>query len=319
MRRLLDGRAPCLGHGQFCPGGYSDCAAALGTPGRGRACIRWRRWHASPGSFGSGSLRVGATPRRTGRSPRHHASSAPASRTPPRQSPKGARRTHCDGTAGIRTLVIDHYRLYREALATQLALHAEVEVIGAIGLDTDDLGQLSELLPDVVILSLVRQDASASDSIRHIREACPNAAVIVLATEEARWTAIQAVNAGASGFVLQGETVENLARAVRAVAAGEIVCPSPIAAFLFSHVGRRVPLASGDGVSQLTPRQVEISALVAQGLTNKEIAHQLSISLYTVKNHIHNLLGRLELRRRLEIALFVRGNGLFPRDTEEVV
>jgi len=214
----------------------------------------------------------------------------------------------------IRTLVVDDYRLYGEALATQLASHTGLLVLGSLGLE-EGLRELPALGPDVVVISAVQSEVAAIQLIGKMREAVPTARVLVLVAETSSWAAVQAINAGASGFVLQGETVDGLSRAVRTVASGQIVCPSAVTALLFSHVAGGVPVVHATpGASRLTGRQMEIVALVGQGMSNKEIARRLSVSLHTVKNHIHNLLERLGLRSRVEVALFARRTGLLAHD-----
>ncbi len=280
------------------------------------------RGHSAPSSYASlrspaRLVKTGATARR---SPRVAGNGHAPEESPVARFVNGA--VHAEAANGaaphpagpIRTLVVDDYRLYGEALATQLATHAGLLVLGSLGLE-EGLRELPALAPQVVVISAVQSQVGAIQLIGKMREAVPGARVLVLVAETSSWAAVQAINAGASGFVLQGETVDGLARAIRTVNSGQIVCPSAVTALLFSHVAGGVPVVhASSAASRLTGRQMEIVALVGQGMSNKEIARRLSVSLHTVKNHIHNLLERLGLRSRVEVALFARRTGLLAHD-----
>jgi two-component system NarL family response regulator len=124
---------------------------------------------------------------------------------------------------------------------------------------------------------------------------------------------IESVEAGASGFILKDASIKDFLGTVRSVAAGTKVLPPPLAGSLFSHVIDHA-LKKGKGslsaAVRMTKREREIIALIAEGLSNKEIAQRLNIATYTVKSHVHNILEKLALHSRLQIALFTRTDDL---------
>jgi two-component system, NarL family, nitrate/nitrite response regulator NarL len=208
-----------------------------------------------------------------------------------------------------RVYVVSEVRLYRDGLVSSLTRHGGVLLVGA-GDRAGVLGRLESIRPDVMLL-----DVSAPDSLalpRRARLALPSLHVIAFAVKEAEADVLACAEAGFSGYVPQDGSVEDLVEAVRRTVSGELVCPPRIASSLFSRLGSlAVSREAAPAASRLTPREREIAALVAHGLPNKEVARRLGVSGATIKNHVHNILQKLNLQRRGEIARLRIGPPLF--------
>ncbi len=202
-----------------------------------------------------------------------------------------------DGRAP-RVYVASHVRLYREALVGGLILHGGLRVSGQ-GTWAEALEQLAALRPEVLLLDLT---ASGSLAVpRHAQLICPTLRVVAFAVAEVDTDVMACAEAGICGYVTQDGSVADVVDTVLRAVAGELVCPPRIAALLFRRVAS---LALGDRVADmpLTAREEEIAALLAYGLSNKHIARRLRLSESTVKNHVHNILQKLKLERRSEVA-----------------
>jgi DNA-binding NarL/FixJ family response regulator len=199
-----------------------------------------------------------------------------------------------------RIFILSDVRLYREGIAVTLGQTNAVDVLGA-GAPPDSFARVAQLLPDVVVL-----DSSLDDALslpRRMREVVPGVKIVAFAVSGVDQDVIACAEAGISAFVPRDGTIEDLVSAVHQAMHGEFVCSPRITALLLNRVaalsaGHAKPL---DG-QVLTQREREIVLLVEHGLSNKEIARKLSVSTATVKNHVHNILEKLQLSRRAEVA-----------------
>jgi two-component system nitrate/nitrite response regulator NarL len=205
-----------------------------------------------------------------------------------------------DACRAPRVYVVSNVRIHREGLVAILAGEGQLDVLGA-GNSGDVLSQIAALRPEVLLL-----DLSASDSLTippRAMEVLPSLRVVAFAMAEVEAHVLACAEAGISGYVAQDGSVEDLVTAVLRALRGELVCSPRIAAVLF---GRVATLSRGQATvpadASLTPREREVTALVACGLTNKEIARRLGLGPATVKNHVHNILQKLSIRRRGDIA-----------------
>jgi two-component system, NarL family, nitrate/nitrite response regulator NarL len=198
-------------------------------------------------------------------------------------------------------LVVAEIRLFRDALAEILRRVPDIEVVGASADDESALEVLNEVVPDVVLLDA--QTPEAVHAIRRLAAAHRGLKVVAIAVPELEAEIIGCAEAGVAGYVTEDAGVTELVDAVRCVARGEMLCSPRVAATLLRRV---TDLASEREVARpaarLTSREVEVVSLIHEGLSNKEIAHTLSIELSTVKNHVHNILEKLGARRRGEAA-----------------
>lgn len=216
----------------------------------------------------------------------------------------------------IRVLVVDDQPLIRQAVADILAVHDDLDVIGTAADGREAIAEASRLRPDVVLMDIRMPDV---DGIRATELICaePGAGemrVLVLTTFEEEEYVVSALRAGASGFIGKGAEPEDIARAVRAVHAGDTLL-SPVATRAL--ISRYVMPASGSraaGVpaelSGLTEREVEVLLLVARGRSNQELAEQLFISPHTAKTHVNRIMSKVGAHDRAQLVILAYESGL---------
>ena len=204
----------------------------------------------------------------------------------------------------IRALVASDVRLYREGLADGLGRSGRVEVVGTASGGDEAVARTRELGPDVVLVDLAIADWEPA--VRAIA-ARTEARVVVLGVREVEEEVVACAEAGVSGYVTRAASLEELVDVVESVARGESLCSPRISALLLRRVtevaGRERAAAPAD---RLTPREAQIVGLIDEGLSNKQIAGRLSIELATVKNHVHNILEKLQVDRRGQAAARLR-------------
>jgi DNA-binding NarL/FixJ family response regulator len=205
---------------------------------------------------------------------------------------------------GVRVLVVEDIRLHRESLVALLRSEAGVaDAVGSAG-GEDALARLGELDFEVVLVSLATTGIWAS--CRDVVAAAGPGRVIAYAVSGADDEVLACVAAGVSGYLLRTEPYPELVKAVLAAVRGEIRCPPSVAAVLMRRMGPQGAPPNVSGTGRLTAREREILALIDDGMSNKEIARKLSIEVRTVKNHVHNLLEKLQVHRRGEAAALLR-------------
>jgi DNA-binding NarL/FixJ family response regulator len=163
----------------------------------------------------------------------------------------------------------------------------------------------------VVLLDLGLSNENGMRFVTSLTKGFPEIKVIGMGLIPSQLDIIESVEAGASGFILKDATMEDFLGTIRSVARGTKVLPPPLAGSLFSHVIEHA-LKKGKGrlanAVRMTKREREITLLIAEGLSNKEIAQRLNVATYTVKSHVHNILEKLALHSRLQIAMFTRND-----------
>jgi len=213
----------------------------------------------------------------------------------------------------IRILLIEDNRLLREGIAAMLNGQGDLEVV-ARGEDGDAVSQLKSMkkAPDIILLDLGLEKENSLKLMTVMREEVPEVRIIAMDIFPEHLDIVEFVKAGGSGFILKNASSNDYLKTIRAVAAGSKVLPPALTNSLFTQIVESA-LKAGNGIPdnsiQLTNREREIVALIAEGLSNKEIAERLHIATYTVKSHIHNILEKLALNTRLQIAVFARGQG----------
>jgi DNA-binding NarL/FixJ family response regulator len=205
----------------------------------------------------------------------------------------------------LRIIIISDARLYREGLALSLAGIDRVIVVGTADTLASALACITENSPDVALLDIAMPDAlTLPDAVTAVGAPVQIVAFSVAETEEEICTCAEA---GIAGYVSRTGSREDLVAAVENAVRGEIVCSPRMAASLFRRLAVRVRMTGqGDSQAILTPREHDIIALIDRGLSNKEIARQLKISTATVKNHVHSILEKLQVRRRGTAAAILR-------------
>ena len=217
----------------------------------------------------------------------------------------------------IRVFIVAEVRLYRDGLAEVLSREDHISVIGAVGDFRANTELIGELGPDILLLDMAVADSLGA--VRLLGEIVPSVVALAVADEERH--VLACAEAGVSGYVTRDQSIEDVVAVVEAVARGEMICSPRMAATLLRHVSSlATSKAPEDPEARLTARELEIVALIEQGLSNKQIARRLSIELPTVKNHVHNILEKLHVDRRAEAAARVRSGrmGHLPRLEESL-
>jgi len=213
----------------------------------------------------------------------------------------------------VRVLVVDDQRLIREGIASLLDIQPGVEVVGTAADGRDAVEKALTLRPDVVLMDVRMPELDGVAAVAILRQRAPDCRVVMLTTFDDERYVVQALRAGAAGYLLKDLPARRLAEAVRLAHAGVSLLDPAAAARLAAVLARpgtaeTAPPAPPGGA--LTGREVEVLRLVAGGWTNREIAARLYVSEGTVKNHISRILGRLGLRDRTQAAVYARDHGL---------
>ncbi len=199
----------------------------------------------------------------------------------------------------IRVLVVDDHPLFRDGLTGLLATVSDVEVVGSAGEGETAVRRATELTPDVVLMDLNMPGLPGVEAIRRIVRLPHAPAVLVLTMVDNDDSVAAAIQVGARGYLLKGSVQEEVLAALRTVAAGGAVFGARVARHFLSAAGRPV--------ADLTQREAEVLALIADGRSNVEIARELEVSLKTVQNHVSRVLSKLQLRDRTQAAFRMRG------------
>ncbi|MEO8973961.1 MAG: response regulator transcription factor [Ktedonobacteraceae bacterium] len=232
----------------------------------------------------------------------------------------------------IRVLVVDDQRLMRDGIASLLSLQEGIEVVGTASNGKEALEQTLELQPHVILMDVRMPVMDGVVATAEVRRQLPSCRILMLTTFDDERYVIQALQAGASGYLLKDIPASDLAKAVQAVHKGIYQLDPSVASKVFasltppqnsdasySHAStQRSPMEKVGSASSphlaknsdLTGREIEVLRLIARGETNREIAEKLVISEGTVKNHISNILSHLGLRDRTQAAIYAREYGL---------
>lgn len=205
-------------------------------------------------------------------------------------------------TEAIRVLLVDDHELVTEGLARILDNQEGIEVVGKAVTAAEGIELAEEGQPDVVLLDQRLPDRDGLDVMDDLRRVCPASRVVVLTGFATKKLARDALDAGCVGFILKTRGAEEVVRAVRAAAADEMVVDPSMAAGLLSRSH-----ADGPG---LTERETEVLRLLADGTSTKQIAEELFLSPKTVRNHIQNLLGKLDAHSRISAVAIAKREGL---------
>ena len=203
----------------------------------------------------------------------------------------------------VRVLVVDDQRLVREGIASLLGIQPGIEVVGMAADGKDAVEQTIALGPDVVLMDVRMPEMDGVDAVAVLRRRAPDCRVVMLTTFDDEEYVVQALRAGAAGYLLKDLPAAELAEAVRLAHAGVTQLDRAAA----RHVAAALSTPSTD---TLTSREVNVLRMVAAGATNREIATRLFLSEGTVKNHISRILGRLGLRDRTQAAIYAHDHGL---------
>jgi DNA-binding NarL/FixJ family response regulator len=208
----------------------------------------------------------------------------------------------------IRTMIVDDHALFRRGLEMVLEEEPDIELVGQASDGAEAVEKAAESLPDVVLMDIRMPRSSGIEACRAMKEAAPSAKIIILTISDEEEDLFEAIRAGASGYLLKDIPLDEVAEAVRSVHGGQsLINPSMAGKLLteFATLARRDGEARAQEVPapKLTEREMEVLKLVARGMNNRDIAKELFISENTVKNHVRNILEKLQIHSRMEAVM----------------
>jgi two-component system NarL family response regulator len=211
------------------------------------------------------------------------------------------------GTEPIRVLVVDDHALFRRGLEMVLKQEADIEVVGEAGDGAEAVELAAQLLPDIVLMDVRMPRRSGIEACTAIKDVVPSAKIVMLTISDDEADLYDAIKAGASGYLLKEISIDEVAAAIRSVAGGQSLISPSMASKLLTEFATMIK--KGDERQQvpaprLTDRELEVLKLVARGLNNRDVAKELFISENTVKNHIRNILEKLQLHSRMEAVVY---------------
>ena len=217
----------------------------------------------------------------------------------------------------LKVLIVDDHRIVRDGLKSALAGQEDIAVAGEAGDGREAVLRAREVEPDVVLMDVMMPGMNGIEACQEIRDSLPDARVLMLTASVSRESVTEAMLAGASGYMVKASGQDDLLRAIRAVGRGESILDPAVTSLVTEGFARLVESQRQNEVEQLTPREKEALLLVAQGATNKEIADRLVISVYTARNMVSNMLGKLGLRNRSELVRWAVERGVLKGAAEE--
>ncbi len=213
----------------------------------------------------------------------------------------------------IQVLIVDDHFIVRKGIEAMLTGFEDIVVIGEANNGLDALQLSQSLEPDIILMDLLMPKMDGVEATRRILESKPTCRILILSGYATERETLEAVRAGASGFLSKDCTAEALAEAIHKLHRGELSLPADMLPRLMRHLEK--PVATSQ---DLTPREQDVLNLLAQGLDDREMARQLGVSKVTVRSHISNLLAKLQLKNRVEAALYaLRRNPALQQDDIE--
>jgi two-component system NarL family response regulator len=207
----------------------------------------------------------------------------------------------------IRVLVVDDHALFRRGLEMVLEQEPDIDVVGEAEDGSDAVAKATETTPDIVLMDVRMPKRGGIDACTAIKAAVPSSKIIMLTISDEEADLYDAIKAGAMGYLLKEISIEEVASAIRAVHGGQsLISPSMASKLLteFASMIKRGDERQQVPAPRLTDREMEVLRLVAKGMNNRDIAKQLFISENTVKNHIRNILEKLQLHSRMEAVVY---------------
>ena len=214
----------------------------------------------------------------------------------------------------IRVLIADDHPLFRDGLRALLKSVPEAELVGEAATGDEAVASARGAQPDVVLMDIQMPGVNGIEATRQILSTSPHTAILMLTMFEDDDVVFAAMRAGARGYLLKGADQAEILRALQAVASGEAIFGPAIATRMMSYFATRQPDTPPEILPELTDREREILALIAQGVRNPDIAQRLVLSPKTVRNHISNIFSKLQVADRVQAAIRAREAGLGTRE-----
>ncbi|NYJ02326.1 two-component system NarL family response regulator [Nocardioides thalensis] len=209
------------------------------------------------------------------------------------------------GTEPVRVLVVDDQELFRRGMTMLLGSEAGIEVVGEASNGVEGVELAKSAAPDVVLLDVRMPKQSGIEACVAIKETVPSAKIVMLTMSDEEADLYEAVKNGASGYLLKDSSIEEVAQGIRVVADGQsLISPSMAAKLIDEFKTMSKPDKVTGAALKLTERELDVLRLVAKGLSNRDVAQRLAISENTVKNHVRNMLEKLQLHSRMEAVMY---------------
>jgi DNA-binding NarL/FixJ family response regulator len=209
----------------------------------------------------------------------------------------------------IRVVVVDDHEMFAQGLATALGADPGIDVVATAGTVESGCAAVRLHTPDVVLMDFELPDGDGASATERIKAEVPDAQVVMVTSFDDEAILIRAIEAGCSGFITKHKAIQEVASAVHAARAGEaLISPSMLARLLPKL--RRSPRGVG---SDLTPREIEVLKMLAEGVSNQQIAERLVLSLHTVRNHVQNVISKLGAHSKLEAVAAAVREGIVAR------
>lgn len=221
------------------------------------------------------------------------------------------------GRDSIRVMIVDDHSVVRAGLGVVLGSEDDIVVVGEAATGDDAVVRAVETLPDVVLMDVRMPNGTGIEAARRIKDVAPSIKIIMVTVSDEDADLFEAIKAGASGYLLKSVDSDELCSGVRAVAANQSLISPVLASKLMAEYARagREEEQTSVTAPRLTPRELEVLRLVARGMNNRAIAKELFIAENTVKNHIRNILEKLQLHSRIQAVMYAVQQGhLKPTD-----
>lgn len=209
----------------------------------------------------------------------------------------------------IRLLIIEDNRLLREGLVAVLKKQPDMTVVESVGNGENIMTIIRKYRPEVMLLDLGLRSRNSLNLVKQVNKKYGQTKIIVMDLIPSQADVLEFIQVGVSGFILKDATLEDFLKTIRSVNKGLQVLPSNLTGSLFSQIVEHALNTAGsfmiDDSVRMTKREKQVIELIADGFTNKEIAQQLHLSTYTVKSHVHNVLEKLALNTRVQIAKYL--------------
>lgn len=208
----------------------------------------------------------------------------------------------------IKLVIADDHALLRQGIKNVLELEADFQVVGEAGDGEEAIKRITELMPDIVLLDINMPKLNGLEVTRKLRDSQSRARVIILTIHDDESYVLEVVKAGAAGYLLKDIEPSMLIKAIRTVYEGESFIYPTLAKKLFGQIARgedkKVALGHKRGEERLTEREIEVLQLIAQGMSNQEMAQKLYLSEKTVKNHLTNIFRKINVTDRTQAVLY---------------
>lgn len=213
----------------------------------------------------------------------------------------------------VRVLLVDDHTLFREGLEMIISNQPDMVVVGQASDGLEGVIKALELKPDLILMDIQMPVMDGIEATRRIKQDLPETTIVMLTVRDDEEKLFEAIKNGAQGYLLKKMHSAELLSLTRRALAGEVAIPARLAGQMLDEFRRlsRIAPRQKDDLAQLSPRELEVLNLVAEGKSDKEIAQLLSLSINTIKTHLRNILSKLQVGNRKEAARVAKTKGLF--------